>query len=177
MYRIAKVFVLMATFVLFPIAAKAALVTVSFSGDTQTITESLNIGDKVTIFGDTGGVAQDFSHTLEFTVNAPGSASASATFNILDDIFNFSAFQYALYKQGDVPTYVNAGQKVSLASIAFGETYILNIKGTSSGTDGGNYTGNLTTVPLPAAIVLFGSALVGLGVTRRRKSEVAVVTV
>lgn len=174
MYRLAKVFVLLGVLILVPAAANAAVVT--FSAAEQTVSVDLNIGDKLTIFGDTADEPQDFSHFLEFTINAPGSASASATFNTLEDVFDFSLFEYALYKKGDTPTYVNKGSNVSLASIVFGETYVLNIRGTSSGTSGGAYVGNLTTtnVPLPAALVLFGSALAGLGVTRRRKDAMAV---
>jgi hypothetical protein len=51
--------------------------------------------------------------------------------------------------------------------------YQLIVTGTTSGLLGGNYTGNagLSPVPIPGAIVLFGSGLLGLvGFARRRTS-------
>jgi len=58
----------------------------------------------------------------------------------------------------------------SFANIASG-TYILDIAGIADGTSGGTYVGQLnliSTVPLPAAVWLFASAL-GLAATRLRR--------
>ena len=53
-------------------------------------------------------------------------------------------------------------------------TYVLEVRGTATGTAGGSYSGvlNLAPVPLPAAFPLLLSGLGGLGfVARRRRSE------
>jgi hypothetical protein len=49
-------------------------------------------------------------------------------------------------------------------------SYVLQIRGDATGAFGGSYSGvlNLTAVPVPAAVWLFGSALGGLGLLRRR---------
>ena len=50
-------------------------------------------------------------------------------------------------------------------------SYVLQIRGDATGAAGGSYSGvlNLTAVPVPAAVWLFGSALGGLGLLRRRR--------
>ena len=49
-------------------------------------------------------------------------------------------------------------------------SYVLQIRGDATGAAGGSYSGvlNLTAVPVPAAVWLFGSALGGLGLLKRR---------
>jgi hypothetical protein len=50
-------------------------------------------------------------------------------------------------------------------------SYVLQIRGDAIGASGGSYSGvlNLTAVPVPAAVWLFGSALGGLGLLKRRR--------
>ena len=50
-------------------------------------------------------------------------------------------------------------------------SYVLQIRGDATGAFGGSYSGvlNLTAVPVPAAVWLFGSALGGLGLLKRRR--------
>ncbi len=49
-------------------------------------------------------------------------------------------------------------------------SYVLQIRGDATGAFGGSYSGvlNLTAVPVPAAVWLFGSAVAGLGFLKRR---------
>lgn len=56
-----------------------------------------------------------------------------------------------------------------------GQNYYLLVTGDATGAKGGSYTGNyaVAAVPLPAAVWLFGSALAGLAVVRRRKVAAA----
>ena len=59
-----------------------------------------------------------------------------------------------------------------LLALAPTANYYLKISGT--GTPGGNYGYTLTTTPIPPALLLFGSALGGLGLLgRRRRSTTA----
>ncbi|MDQ1303787.1 MAG: hypothetical protein QG595_1770 [Pseudomonadota bacterium] len=50
-------------------------------------------------------------------------------------------------------------------------SYVLQIRGDATGAFGGSYSGvlNLTAIPVPAAVWLFGSALGGLGLLKRRR--------
>lgn len=47
-------------------------------------------------------------------------------------------------------------------------TYVLQVRGKVSGTSNGSYSGVINTVPIPAAVWLFGSALGMMGWMRRR---------
>lgn len=52
-------------------------------------------------------------------------------------------------------------------------TYVLQMRGNVTGTFGGSYAGtmNFAPVPLPAAVWLFGSGLLGLGGLARRRKQ------
>lgn len=52
-------------------------------------------------------------------------------------------------------------------------TYVLQMRGNVTGTNGGSYAGtlNVVPVPLPAAAWLFGSGLLGLGAFARRRQN------
>lgn len=65
---------------------------------------------------------------------------------------------------------VMAGSTLSLASLA-GGSYYLDVFGDVNGTLGGQYTGavSVSAVPVPAALWLMLSGLVGLGVVARRR--------
>lgn len=53
-------------------------------------------------------------------------------------------------------------------------TYVLEIRGNVTGANGGSYAGtlNIVPVPLPAAVWLLGSGLLGFGTMARRKRSV-----
>lgn len=52
-------------------------------------------------------------------------------------------------------------------------TYVLELRGTVTGTNGGSYAGvlNVAPVPVPSALWLMGSAIVGLGTVGRKRSH------
>jgi hypothetical protein len=62
-------------------------------------------------------------------------------------------------------------------SLSAGQEYAFVVQGTATGSKGGQYSGSafVSPVPLPGAIMLFGSGLAGLGVAaaRRRKAIAA----
>ena len=57
-----------------------------------------------------------------------------------------------------------------------GTEHVLVVTGTLDGTHGGSYQGTIAAVPLPAAVWLFGSAIMGLTVSARRRKNSGVTT-
>ena len=110
-------------------------------------------------------------------------ASATATSIELDlpqfgfTIFNIDNFQFALTDLNGNPltSFANSGESVDLDSITDG-TYGILFQGNATGTSGGSVTGIValvSAVPVPPAVWLFGSALLGLiGVSRTRKTTI-----
>ena len=110
-------------------------------------------------------------------------ASATATSIELDlpglniNIFNIDNFQFALTDDTGTPltSFANSGESIDLVGIVDG-IYGILFQGIATGTAGGSVTGIValvSAVPVPPAVWLFGSALLGLiGVSRTRKSTV-----
>jgi len=71
---------------------------------------------------------------------------------------------------GSILASVNSPATLSYSNLAPGN-YDLVVSGVATGLSGGEYgVGvNVSAVPIPAAVVLFGSGLVGLGMAGRRK--------
>lgn len=118
-----------------------------------------------------------------FEVNAPSSISTlSATINILN-LIGIEGFNVAVVKQVGVNVFdvisgpsSGPGNVVSLsfAGLSAGTTYGLLFTGTSVKPFGGFYLGgySVAAVPLPPAVWLFLSALIGLvGVVRSRRKR------
>lgn len=158
------------------------------SNDTTTTSSNsfvntFDIGDVGIVNGVvTGPGATPFTHDFLFTTadplgNATGGASATDNQLIVSgvNIFDLTNVRYVLFKQGDpdpidsTPPFVASPGTVILAGLQAATTYIFRVKGeVAAGFSGGNYTGNISLVPLPAAALLFGTALVGLIWWRRR---------
>lgn len=60
------------------------------------------------------------------------------------------------------------GWSTTLSTIMSG-TYTLNVSGQTSGAGGGVYSVGISAVPIPAAVILFGTGLIGLIAVARRK--------
>lgn len=91
------------------------------------------------------------------------------------DITNMQIEVYRVDGGGDVLLASdNLDDDALQVSVLFqtGEQYYLLVTGDATGVRGGSYTGNyaVAAVPVPAAVWLFGSALAGLAVVRRRKT-------
>jgi hypothetical protein len=71
----------------------------------------------------------------------------------------------------------NAAITASFSGLDPAGTYVLDIAGTATGSQGGLYVGalNLQPVPLPAAVWFMLSGIGGLGLTARRRIAPAVV--
>ena len=79
-------------------------------------------------------------------------------------IFNIDDFQFALTDQTGIP--LTSCESINLGSITDG-TYGILFRGQATGTSGGSVSGlvalaSVSAVPVPPAVWLFGSALLGL---------------
>jgi hypothetical protein len=109
------------------------------------------------------GVATTVPAFIGFPLGVTAGAYTSAVFSLADTLIYNPAFIIA---QGGL----QQAEAALVAGIIAGQSYF-NIH--TINFPGGEIRGQLAAiapVPLPASIILFGSALVGLGLLRRRKS-------
>ena len=136
-----------------------------------------------------------FYDAYVFTIGTAGADAITTTIDY-SNILQISGLQARLYSAvGNNPpvlgtpvggtlidawsTPINSGGATGTVSVLpqttlSAGTYVLEIRGTATGSAGGSYAGvlNLAPVPLPAAFPLLLSGLGGLGfVARRRRSE------
>jgi len=88
------------------------------------------------------------------------------------DILNFSALSATLTKPDDsfnIFNILDLGDEFSTTFSAITGSYSLFVVGETSGIGGGSYSVAVSAVPVPAAVILFGTGLIGLiGVARRK---------
>ena len=135
--------------------------------------------------------AYSFQDSYRFTVGAAASGDTLIASLGLPPTFNMTNLQFRLYQVasattqpivGGIPagsTLVTAwmgppsGQTSVTASFSGinSGTYMLDVAGIASGTNGGNYVGSLqlAPVPLPAALWLLVSGLGGVGALARKR--------
>jgi hypothetical protein len=154
-------------------------------GDTFTTQQTQTLG--------TSSVGSySFQDSYRFTVGAAATGDTLVASLGLPPTFNMTNLQFRLYQVasattqpivGGIPagsTLVTAwmgppsGQTsvtASFSGIKSGQTYMLDVAGTASGTNGGNYVGSLqlAPVPLPAALWLLVSGLGGVGAFARKR--------
>lgn len=140
------------------------------SGATTTTIESL-LGSSVpslSSFDGTGGsvVSIDSGSFVDlWTLSVDPGESASIGFNLLDlsvggaDIFKINGFTSA-----PLGSY-------GLTNLGTG-VYDFLVFGSAFGASGGAYAGGVSAVPLPAAVWLFGSAMLGLLSLAKRKNKI-----
>jgi hypothetical protein len=165
----------------------------SFAPTTNLIKDS--VGNPI---GGVSGPNYTFYDDYLFSVTAADLSSVTSTINLgspTGSVLQISNLQVRLYS-GTTPTLGNPGPSLisawsSSQTIVPGITadfqvlnttlaagnYILEVRGNVTGAAGGSYSGvlnvaNVTTtpVPVPAAVWLLGSALVGMASISRRKS-------
>lgn len=161
--------------------AQAALVNFSLTGDVDAWADSgnsygLNMGDTISATGTfDDGVLTGGTGTVSF-----GSGSGnSLTLNV--GSFTFTAVDDVNYATGYPQMSLNAGAFDGLnVAISFGTSSSFDSLNTwfDAYDDGGNLVSGtwtsfqMTPVPVPAAVWLFGSGLLGLaGVARRKQNK------
>lgn len=143
--------------------------------------------------GPSAGINFEFYDDYVFTITGSNVNSVTSTIN-LGNILAIDNLQARLYNASSNPSLPVLGTPVGgvidawSSSVSAGSntitialldtnllsagTYVLEIRGSVSGSAGGSYSGvlNVEQVPVPASAWLMGSAILGLvGVTRRRR--------
>jgi hypothetical protein len=142
--------------------------------------------------GTYNGVNFEFYDDYVFTISGSTVNSVSSTISVgtMLSIDNLQARLYSTSSNPSLPvlgsptggvidawstTYSSGGGNVTVsvlnATTLSAGTYVLELRGSVSGTAGGSYSGvlNIAPVPVPAAAWLMGSALLGLVGARRRR--------
>ena len=154
----------------------------TFDSPTPIIPETIGLSSSVP-----GGFG--FYDDFLFTVPAASTNSITSTIG-LSNILGIENLQVRLYNaalNSPLPvlgtpngiviegwtTLIAPGSSISIispSSLSAG-TYVLEVRGTATGSAGGSYSGvmNVSPVPVPATLWLFGSAMGGLLVARRRR--------
>ena len=118
-----------------------------------------------------------FTDTFNFSISTVSDLAASATNHSLYfgswTLMDISGFSMSIYGPGGLIS-GPAGSGISLAglSLPVGSSYYAEVSGTATGLSGGAYSVAMLAlpVPVPAAVWLLGSSLIGLvGVARRKK--------
>ena len=113
-----------------------------------------------------------FVDSFSFIYDAPPDLGtiSTTTNNLVADTYGIADFTFDWSFNGS-SILSGAGLYTDLVLPLFGDgTYTLTLSGTPK-EDGGQYTASLavSAVPLPGAVVLFGTVLAGLGLIQRRR--------
>lgn len=136
---------------------------------------SLEVGKTYSATALVSGV-DEFTHNYTFTVGAPFSFGLGLSNNeitltnpyvsvVLYDLASYSAELW------DAAGRIASGMSFVTNTLTASTTYTLKIIGDPNGLVGGSYTFGATVnpVPVPGAVLLFGSGLLGLVGLRRRQ--------
>ena len=172
--------------------AVGALALASSQAFASTVNVNLGMTPEVVFAGPTQIVGNPSWY--ELNVGSSGSGFVGTYFQLIDTDDDLNTVNYTLYEDDEVTqtlgswvlgtivgswsrTDVNSGTTPSyFASLVANSHYVLKMDLVNSLNDYSSST-QISTVPLPAAAWLFGSALLGLGALRRKQkanSEMAV---
>lgn len=154
----------------------------TFDNPTPIIPDTIGLSSSVP-----GGFG--FYDDFLFTIPAASTSSIASTIG-LSNILGIENLQVRLYSaalNSPLPvlgtpngivlegwtTLIAPGSSISIispSSLSAG-TYVLEVRGTATGTAGGSYSGvlNVTPVPVPGTLWLFGTAIGGMLALRRRR--------
>lgn len=177
------------------VAAFSASASTYYLTNGSGVTPSINSGDaSPLVVGDWGynqyfiaGTGTSFTDTFNFTVATPVTGAASAnnlplTIKLNNstslNLNNFSSFTASFWDGSSLNplTYVtdsSGSYFQGSGPLNPGTDYYVQVSGVTSGTQGGLYQFSYamtSPVPVPAAVWLFGSGLLGLMAIARRKS-------
>lgn len=115
------------------------------------------------------------SDTYNFAIGLSGGDTlGSASNHILTTVQNIGGFNFSIYDASNATMFSGGSNETAFLSLAAG-TYHAVVSGIASGSSGGKYSVSIYTdapasVPVPAALWLLGSGLIGLvGVARRKE--------
>lgn len=134
-------------------------------GDIEFETVYLNQADVVGPFEDL------YTFTLAADSNFSGAASNYPFLSLLD----INGLEISIFADGSSVALASSIDGVPLEIILLAGDYSMAVVGAGVGSAGGSYTASLaiTAVPIPPAVLLLGSGILGLVAVARRKRSVA----
>lgn len=173
----------------------AALLTISSGANAAVVTGDERVNSPFKLFittdgepvviDETFGPSEEFYHSFRFRTDSEAQQGSSAVVGL--DLDGLSGFEGDLvislyqgnYREGDTivgsPIATATGTNLSNVGVLASTQYSLIISGLTTATPFNIITGSIavTSVPLPAAAWLFGSALLGLTMVARRRTSIA----
>lgn len=152
--------------------ASAAFVSVDLSGKTDS--SALPALERADVGSITGMIERknvSFAHDVVFRLEQVGTANVAGAKVTVGDLVDIRNLGYQVLGITDLVM----APDLLVTSLMAGFDYTLRITGTTGGRLGGNYKVDIAITPVPAAVMLLGPALAGLGIAglRRRPASPA----
>ena len=165
----------------FTLVSAAILSLLLLSGATNAAIFNINpfnLGDE---YNNTVNVAGNGGVTIDDTYNFTGGYDGNAIF-IVDTSFAAGGVKNLVFTwlngSGNSVIFTDgAGVEIGIANNIFFEAMVngvvrsLKVTGEFINSGASNYTVNVSTVPLPPAVIAFGTAMLGVGFLARRKRK------
>jgi hypothetical protein len=119
------------------------------------------------------GSGGNMQELLGYAVSGPTHASDSTGWDESIDTGAHDASVSALFESGVTGSVAAGYAAITVTDLKPG-WYTLFVSGTDHASTGGEFDIGISAVPLPAGVPLLGSALIGLGALRRRRSALRI---